>query len=115
MVPVSPNKQLQRRERSARARRGRLLIFLVAGAGVVAALIAAALDGPARTAFGAAAFVLLVTAAYCAGVVWLETRAFPSMDIEEQAPITPPPQSPVTEVYDPPLRSNSSLGRTRDE
>jgi hypothetical protein len=79
----------------------------------VSACLAVALGDSARIGFGAAALVFLVTAAYAAGTVWLETREFPPLDIEAPPPTLPPlPQSPVTEIYDPPSPPNNRLQRT---
>jgi hypothetical protein len=98
--------------RRARARRGRALVLVVAAAGVVAACLAVVLGGSCRIALAAAALVLLVTAAYCAGAVWFETREYPPLDIEAPPPMAPLPQSPVTEIYDPPPPPNNRLQRT---
>jgi hypothetical protein len=84
-----------------------VLTLVMVAACIVATGFAVVLEGAARTALWAAAFVFLITAAYCAGIVWLETREFPPIDIEQLPPVTPLPQSPVSEIYDPVQPANN--------
>jgi hypothetical protein len=78
------------------------------GAGIGAGLF----DGPVRTVLGAIALVLLFTVVYCAASEWLERRGGKFVDIDAPPPETPLPESPVTEIYDPPSSRSASPKRT---
>jgi hypothetical protein len=70
--------------------------------------------GTVRTGFGAAAVVFLLVAGYCASAAWYEEPPGLISDIHESAQPVMLPQSPVTEIYDPPVPPNTSLERTRE-
>ena len=77
------------------------LILVIAIASIGSAAAAILLEGAGRIVFGAAAVVFLFTAVYSAAEMWFETRKGKPLDIEAPPPITPLPESPVTEIYDP--------------
>ena len=89
----------------------RALTVVIAAVGISAAIAAVMLDGPVRTALGATAVVLLFTLIHCAISDWLERPRDQLIDIDAPPPETPLPESPVTQVYDPPSSRDASPGR----
>jgi len=97
-------------EPNARARR---LVVVLSAVGFLCGIVALIAEGGNRTGFGAAALVLLITASYCVFAPWFESPADDICDMDEPPPAVPLPQSPVTQIYDPP--PDNSLERTREK
>jgi hypothetical protein len=76
---------------------------------IVCGVLAMILDGPPRVWLAAGSIVLLVTAAYCIGVIGWESSAGPPVDIEESPAEPPVPQSQVALIYDSGTPPNNSL------
>ena len=115
MADNSHIEQAKRAIRMPGARRRRMLALAMLTACLVAASFAVVLNGSARTALGAAAFVFLITAAHCAGSMGLGPRKPPPVDIEAPPPVTPLPQSPVTEIYDPVRPADNQFALVKED
>lgn len=93
--------------------RARMLVLVLSVVGVLCGIVTLVAEGHVRTGFGAATLVLLITAAYCAFAAWFESLDGANSDIDAPPPAVALPQSPVTQIYDPPLPPSQE--RTREE
>jgi hypothetical protein len=94
--------------------RARKLVLILAVIGLLCGVVALIAGAQVRTGFAAAALIVLLTAVYCASAAWFEAPTNEISDIDAPPPHVPLPQSPVTQIYDPPVPPNKSLERTRE-
>ena len=84
-------------------------------AGFLCGIVALVAEGEARTGFGAASLVLLLTAVFCVSAAWFESPSGEATDIDAPPPVVSLPQSPVTQIYDPPVPPGNSPEQTREK
>jgi hypothetical protein len=96
------------------AARVRWLVVTLVAVSASCAVVALLAGGDARAVFGAVALVFAIAAIWSAVEVITSGRDEPRFDMEAPPEVTPLPQSPVSQTYDPGVPPNNSLERTRD-
>ena len=96
------------------AARIRWLVVALAITAVACALIAFLADGDARVVFGGVALVFAIAAVLSTVAISTSGLNEPQFDLDAPPPVTPLPQSPVSETYEPGVPPYKSRERTRE-